>query len=83
MWRWTGPEVPSDNGAIQVWRWQDTPGELRAFSDHGGDEDWVALLPSTLQDPPSWMEDGSSFGCCCVSEHIYQDGRVICIGAHA
>jgi len=30
---------------IRVWAWKDAPEELKALSQHGGDEDWLALLP--------------------------------------
>lgn len=84
-WRYVGPLVPSREAqgcAILVWRWKEAPGELRAFSCHGGDEDWVALLPEDAEQP-AWMWSGSPFGCCNVSEDRYEDGRIVCIGAHA
>ena len=84
-WRSVGPLVPSKEAqgkAIVVWSFYDAPGELRCLSNHGGDEDWVALLPRDM-DQPSWMQEGSSFGCCSVSEHRYEDGRTVYIGAHA
>jgi len=31
---------------IKVWKWESAPEELKALSHHGGDEDWVALVPS-------------------------------------
>ena len=83
-WRYVGPSVPPkrQDNAIIVWRFYAAPGELRALSPHGGDEDWVALLPED-EEQPSWMESGSSFGCCDVSEHQLADGRFVFIGAHA
>jgi hypothetical protein len=84
-WRFTGPLVPSKEAqgkSIIIWKWWDAPGELRCLSDHGGDEDWVALLPPDIEQP-SWMESGSSFGCCSVSETPYEDGRIVFIGAHS
>ena len=84
-WRFVGPLVPSKEAqgkAIIVWSFYDAPGELRCLSDHGGDEDWVALLPRDME-PPSWMDEGSNFGCCRVSEHQLDDGRKVFIGAHA
>lgn len=30
---------------IRVWRFDDAPEELRDLSHHGGDEDWLALIP--------------------------------------
>ena len=84
-WRFTGPEVPTPAAQGQmmcVWQWWDAPSELRALSPHGGDEDYVALLPKDASQP-SWMDTGTSFGCCDVSEHELPDGRRVFIGAHA
>ena len=84
-WRFVGPLVPSKEAqgkAIIVWSFYDAPGELRCLSRHGGDEDWVALIPVDAE-RPSWTDSGSSFGCCDVSEHTYEDGRTVLIGAHA
>lgn len=84
-WRFTGPEVPAirlQGPAMVIWRFQEAPGELRQLSNHGGDEDWVALLPVGMEQP-SWMESGSNFGCCSVSSHELEDGRTVYIGAHA
>lgn len=85
-WRWDGetPTAERQGTAILVWRWDDAPGELRTLSDHGGDEDWLALIPAALADEwIGWMESGGSFGCCRVSEHDLPDGRRVRIGAHA
>jgi hypothetical protein len=72
------------NDFILVWAFYDAPEELRALSPHGGDEDWLAVLPAKYKDSvPLWMESGSLFGCCEVSEHELPDGRILCIGAHA
>lgn len=81
-WRYVGPTIPTvDPAAIVVWPWWDAPGELRALSDHGGDEDWVALLPN--EQVPSWMDSGTPFGCCRVQVEPLGDGRFVAIGAHA
>lgn len=70
--------------AIQVWRWQDAPQNFRALSRHGGDEDWLALIPKELADLPiAWMDDGTPFGCCSVSSHTLKSGDIVRIGAHA
>lgn len=84
-WRYLGPVVPStgmQGRAVLVWEFCDAPGELKAFSRHGGDEDWIALVPVGVA-PPAWAESGTRFGCCDVSEHAYEDGRTVLIGAHA
>jgi hypothetical protein len=68
---------------ILVWRFQDAPKEYRDLSPHGGDEDWLALVPVEMAyEWIGWM-DGGAFGCCDVSEHLLKDGRVVRIGAHA
>jgi hypothetical protein len=69
---------------IRVWEWKDAPEEYKALSPHGGDEDWVALVPPChAQRIIGWLESGSSFGSCEVSEHPLPDGSVVKIGAHA
>lgn len=70
---------------IRVWAWEDAPQELRALSGHGGDEDWVALLPPKHAGRwIGWMDSGSSFGCCDVSTHTHPElpGYEVRIGAH-
>ena len=71
---------------IRVWRFQDAPEELRMLSQHGGDEDWLALIPPKLSDEYiPWMDSGSTFGCCDVSEQEHPElpGYKVRIGAHA
>jgi hypothetical protein len=70
---------------IRVWRFQDAPEELRNLSTHGGDEDWLALVPPILNDKwIPWLKE-PTFGCCCVSEHGHRElpGYKVYIGAHA
>lgn len=70
--------------AITVWRWDDAPPHLRSLSRHGGDEDWLAVLPSSYGgNLPSWMESGTAFGCCDVQTTDMPDGTTVVIGAHA
>ena len=71
---------------IRVWAWEDAPQELKALSPHGGDEDWLALLPPRLSgDYIGWMESGTPFGCCDVSKHTHPElpEYEVRIGAHA
>ncbi len=71
---------------IRVWRFENAPKRFRDLSGHGGDEDWVAEVPSEyVDDWIPWMEDGSSFGRCDVSEHDHpsRSDWKIRIGAHA
>ncbi len=67
---------------ILVWRFENAPEEYRKLSQHGGDEDWVAVIPAG-EVRPYWTDSGSGFGCCDVSEHRLEDGRLVLIGAHA
>ncbi len=66
---------------IQVWRFHDAPKELRDLSPHGGDEDWVALVPPGYRDAP-WL-DCRHFGVSDTSEHELPNGNIVFIGAHA
>jgi hypothetical protein len=78
-------ELPEDaTRMIRVWRFEDAPEAFRALSGHGGDEDWVAHLPPALANEwIEWLDSGSRFGRCDVSEHALPDGSVVKIGAHA
>ena len=68
---------------IKVWRFEDAPQEYRDLSTNGGDEDWIAFVPSVIGDEYiGWLDDGSSFGCCCVDQHNVEGG-VIKIGCHS
>lgn len=71
---------------IRIWSWEDAPQQLKDLSEHGGDEDWLALLPPKHAFGwIGWLESGTSFGCCDVSRHTHPDfpGYEIRIGAHA
>jgi len=72
--------------AITVYRFCDAPADLRALSTHGGDEDWVVVLPpSFAEDPPDWLT-GHGFGngwLPDLMDHPTLPGWKVCIGAHA
>ena len=71
---------------IEVWKFQDAPEELRNLSDHGGDEDWLAIIPPQMNNKCiSWMQEGTYFGLCHVYyyDHPYKEGHEVVIGAHA
>lgn len=71
------------DNTIKVWRWEDAPEGYKSLSDNGGDEDWIAFIPDSIKDKwIPWMEEGSSFGCCDVSEYKVPGG-IIRIGSHA
>jgi len=70
---------------ILIWRFEDAPEPYKAYSDHGGDEDWLAILPVNwpADNLPLWMEEGRPFGCCAVHEFRLPTGQRIVIGAHS
>lgn len=73
----------SPSVTILVWAWRDAPTQYRALSTHGGDEDWVAVVPAGMVDRYiPWLEHGP-FGVCDISRHDLPDGRRVFIGAHA
>lgn len=74
-----GPITPEP---IKVWPFYDAPEEYQKLSGHGGDEDWLALLPPGSEHP-GWTYPGTAFGVCDVSEHHLPDGSIVLIGAHA
>ena len=68
---------------IKVWPFNKAPQHLRALSNNGGDEDWIAFIPKSLVDSsPMFLEAGTSFGCCDVQE-IEIEGGEVRIGSHA
>jgi len=75
---------------IKIWAFRDAPQQLRELSPHGGDEDWLAVIPPSFLDEDKyfnlqWMESGSSFGCCEVTKHPhpYLPGWEVRIGCHS
>lgn len=65
---------------ISVWPFKEAPGFIKELSNHGGDEDWAAVVDrwdcddatdewprGDDNDPyylPSWMWPGTGFGAC-------------------
>lgn len=71
---------------IRIWAFYDAPIYLQKLSEHGGDEDWLAVIPPELTGRYlPWLEEGSGFGVCDVSVHPHPtwDGAEVRIGAHA
>lgn len=70
---------------IRVWRFEDAPESLRAYSTNGGDEDWLAVVPPDVEGRHyiPWLQPGSSFGVCDVHRFELPDGTAIYIGSHA
>ena len=71
---------------IKVWVFEDAPTELQALSQHGGDEDWLVLVPAVLDKDwerwePLWLSKTDT--CDAPSRHTLDNGDVVYIGAHA
>lgn len=72
---------------ITVWRFRDAPEHLRALSNNGGDEDWLALLPKGLNSESilwevSWLES-NQFAPCGPPQVTEYKGQVVVIGSHS
>lgn len=69
--------------AFIVWAWEDAPECLQETSPHGGDEDWVVVVPPKFKEEwVPWVESGS-LGACCTSKLVFTDDYTLLIGAHA
>lgn len=69
---------------IRIWRYHDAPQVLQDLSDHGGDEDWLALVPKEIYDAVGWLgwlENG--IGVSSTSRHELLNGDIVFIGANA
>lgn len=78
-------ETKPNNEPIKVWPFHDAPDELRSINNHGGDEDWLALVPPNIGHQwIGWMESGTPFGYSCVSEeeHPTKKGYYVVVGSH-
>lgn len=74
----------AESRMIRIWPFHDAPAEYKALSGHGGDEDWLAVVPATLNGRYiPWLESGGPFGGCDVTTHELPDGSVVHIGSHA
>jgi hypothetical protein len=73
---------------IRVWRFEDAPADLKKLSPHGGDEDWLAVIPPGAMGEVGWIgwcDPGmlGPFGCSDISEHKLPNGDIVRIGAHS
>lgn len=68
---------------IRIWRFDDAPTELQAYSTNGGDEDWLAFVPKDYED--AWLPFLAipHFGGCDVDEYTTSEDDRIIIGCHA
>ena len=73
-----------NDDVILVWVFDAAPEEFRKLSPHGGDEDWLAVVPASMKGQwIPWLEDERTFGCAGISTHELEDGRTVHIGAHS
>lgn len=60
---------------MRLWSFYDAPEKYMKLSNHGGDEDWLALVPKNYPHIIPWLEFGT-FGVCEISVHETEDGAV-------
>jgi len=62
---------------IKLWHFADAPEDLRKLSSHGGDEDFIVLVPAGVELPDwtLWWQD--------TRRHELPDGSLVLIGAHS
>lgn len=69
---------------ISVWPFDSAPPELRALSEHEGDEDWLAFVPASYADLYiDWLEAGSPFGRYRIDRYPHPSGGAVYVGAHS
>lgn len=66
---------------ILVWEYHNAPKAYRELVPNDDDKDWLAFVPTGMM-LPYWMDTGSGFGCCSVTEYSVEGGTVY-VGAHA
>ena len=68
---------------IKIYKFNDAPEELKKLFTNGGDEDWIAIIPPSLQDEYiPWFEAGISFGFGRVEVHMLENGNNVLIVYH-
>lgn len=74
-----------DADAITIWRFEDAPADLQALSWHGGDEDWIALVPLKYAERHyiGWLERIDTTLDPQIVDHPSVVGYQVWIGAHA
>lgn len=69
--------------AIIVWRFAQAPEELKALSNNGGDEDWLALIQPGFNGVwVGWLES-QAFDSCAEPQMIETQWGRVYIGSHA
>ena len=70
------------NKPIEIWDFYSAPKEYKSMFDDD-DADWLAVIPKRyLKSYIGFLEEGTSFGCCCVDKKKIKDGE-IWVGRHA
>lgn len=73
--------------AITMWQFKDAPAILRALSDNGGDEDWLAIVPKSICEHglPAFMHSSAFAIDGSLQEHEFPGlpNDVIVISSHA
>ena len=80
--------MPEDANTIKLWLWKDAPEEYKRLSGHGGDEDYVLLIPPAVLKTKGGNALLSALTSYHTSlgwpeEHRLEDGSVLIIFAHA
>ena len=72
------------NDPIKIWRFSDAPQQYQQMSEHGGDEDYIALVPVHYRDEYLvWrIEELGMLGCSSTDKYERPEGDVY-IGAHS
>jgi len=79
----TGTQRIKEYG-IMLFPFSKAPWWLQDYSEHGGDEDWIAQVPAQCEAYADYLfVAGTPFGISDVSKIRTDDGFVIYIGAHA
>lgn len=71
------------NEPIKMWPFHDAPEDLQALSRHGGDEDWIAVVPAHLAASPLAEDIEDRLPVCDCQRIRRDDGSLVMIGAHA
>lgn len=74
-----------DARCIRIWRFEEAPMELQQYSDHGGDEDWIIVVPAgvAVDHGIDWITAGSTPFGRYTQHYTLHDGSVIAIAAHS
>ena len=68
---------------IRVWAFDDAPIELQAYSDNGGDEDWLAFVPVGYAEHDIAFLQCGHFGKHRTRVHTMDGGDRVFIGVHS